>query len=259
MKLRSLLVLVSLMAGAACAQQQQPPATPPSAPLPATQPTTNPADAVAVAAVKDALVAYNKAVSAGDASGIESLMVLKSDTQKKMVETAKGLVTASHDLYTATVEKFGKETIEKAGVTREQFPSAFPELPVDQAKVKVEGEKASIRFGPDESGPAMLTLVKSGDAWKLSGDELLGNMTDQQIKEQSTIIAAVVATMNKVTGDVKAGKIEAADEVVVLFTHRVQKAVNEVRMKQMQDAGPMMPPEMMGPPPTTVPAAPELP
>ncbi len=260
MKLRSSLVLVSLFVSTACAQEQPPqPALPPvpGASAPATQPATNPADAAAIAAVHDALGEYNKAVRDGNADGIEAALQLGGDTQKKMVAVAKTLVVASHDLYAVTLEKFGKEALEKGGVIREQFPSAFPELPIDQAKIKIDGAKAAVRFGPDEAGPAVLTLVKVGEKWKLSGDELLGNMTEQQFKEQSGVIGAVVAVMSKTAADVKSGKIEAPDEVVVLWNHRVQKAVNEARAKQVQADSPMLPPEMMGP--ATGPAAPAMP
>lgn len=257
MKLGSSLVLMTLLSGMACAQQL--PEMPPGAAVdtPASQPTTKPADAAAVNAVRDALAAYNKAVEDGDAAAIEATISLQSDTQRRMVDVAKTLVVSSNGLYQATLGKFGKETLEQAGVGRDQFPSAFPALPLDEAKVRVEGEKASIRFTPDESGPAVLTLIKVDGAWKLNGDDLLGQMTDQQLKDQSAIIAAVVATMDKTAADVKAGKIDAADEVVVLFTHRVQKAVNEVRIKQLQDGLPQLPPDMgPAPAPATAPAQP---
>lgn len=257
MKLVHSFVLVSILGSLACAQALPPAATQPAA-APATGPTTSPAE---TAAVLDALKKYNQAVKDGDIDGVAATLQLNTEPQKQMMGVAKQLVAGGKGIYGAMLEKYGKDTLATEGIDQEQFPGAFPELPLDQAKVRMEGATAGIRFGPDEAGPAVLTVAKGADgAWKINADGLLPGLTDQAVKQQGAIIGAVVEVMNKTAADVKAGKIDAPDEAMVLFRHRVEKKVREAQMKQMQE---QLPPEMMHPPasgPATAPTVgPELP
>jgi hypothetical protein len=255
LKLVHSIALVSILGSAAasvvCAQATPPAATTQPAGALSTGPTTSPAE---VAAVLDALKSYNQAVKDGDMDAVAKVLQLNTEPQKKMIGIAKTLVAGGKGIYGAMVEKFGKDALAKENIAQDQFPGAFPELPLEQAKVKVEGATAGIRFGADESGPAVLTAAKSADGgWKINADGLLAGLTEQQVTQQGTLIGAVVEVMNKTAGDVKAGKIDAPDEVMALFRHRVEKKVREVQMKQMQD---QLPPEMMNPPTSTGPAGP---
>ncbi len=242
MKIARTFALSVLTASLAFAQATLPAAGPEVPP-----PATNPADA---AAAKDALLKYNASVDKGDVDALIASIDVSTDLQKQALQVMGKLTTASHSLYQATLEKFGEAKLEEEGVAKEAFAGAFPVLPVEQIQVKIEGEKGVLTL-PDGQ-PLPFTLVKKGDAWKIDGS-FLPQFTDQQLKEQAAILEGVVKAFDQTKADVVAGKIGAADEVIVLMQHRAQKSIRTAQMAQMQAAIEEAATQP-APAPTTVPA-----
>ncbi|HEY0009409.1 MAG TPA: hypothetical protein VGB55_11845, partial [Tepidisphaeraceae bacterium] len=143
---------------------------------PANAPPSNPAEE---AAVRAALAKYNDAINAGDVPALISSITTASDLQKQALGVMGNLTTASGKLFKATSDKFGAEALAQGNIVREAFPGGFPPLPVEQLKIRVEGDKATMTAGEEEQ-PVPLTLIKSEGVWKLNGGELLPPFTEQQ-------------------------------------------------------------------------------
>ncbi len=205
-------------------------AEPLQAPVPATAPTTNPAEA---AAAKDALLKYNTAVENADVPALIASIDAKTDLQKRALALMGRLTTASHDLYLATVDKYGAKSLETEGVNKDQFQGAFPALPVEELQVKVSGDTAALTT--QDNQPLPFTLVKKDGVWKLDAG-FLPPFTEQQLADQSLVLDAAIKAMSDTKADVTAGTIKSPDEVLVLMQHRAQKAIRAVQMKQMEDA-----------------------
>ena len=218
--------------------------------MPTTKATSQPGDE---AAVKAALKKYNDAVNAGDVAVLKDFIAATSEGQKKALELMARLTGSGRAVYNATLEKFGEKALTEANVERRSFPGGFPPMPVEQMTIKPEGDTASLVIGGPEgpSGPP-LTMRRTAGTWKIDGDALLPPLTDKQIKDQTSILEAAMKAIDDTGADVKAGHIKAADEVVVLMNHRVQKAVQAAQMK----LAPMEDPAMMPPagPPSSMPA-----
>lgn len=200
------------------------------APAPTTTTTTNPAD---LAAVKDALDRYNKAVQEGRVQDMIDSISTTNPTQQKALEMMGRLTTASGELYEATKAKFGDEGMESDGVDKSAFQGAFPLLPVEQLQINISGETAALTT--TQGQPLPFTLKKQSDnSWKIDGSFL--QLTDQQLADQSKILDAVIEAFNQTAKDVEAGHIRSPDEVLVLMQHRAQKAMRKIQIQQIEDA-----------------------
>lgn len=195
-----------------------------------TAPTTNPAD---LAAVKDALDRYNKAVEDGRVQDMIDSIATTNPTQKKALELMGRLTTASEELYETTKSKFGAEGMENEGVDKSAFQGAFPLLPVDQLQISISGETAALTT--TQGQPLPFTLKKQSDnTWRIDGSFL--QLTDQQLTDQTKILDAVIEAFNQTAKDVQAGHIRSPDEVLVLMQHRAQKAMRKIQIQQIEDA-----------------------
>jgi hypothetical protein len=144
------------------------------------------------------------------------------------------LAVATNTLYEATVAKFGAEALEKAGVSKQSFPPVFPVLPLDQLKVKVTGDRATLSV---EGGqPLPLSLVRTGGVWKLNGDDLLPPFSEAELKQQGDIVTAGIAAIEQTKSDLNSTVLRSPDEVVVLMQHRIQRAFQSAQMEQIQQS-----------------------
>ena len=216
---------------------------------PTTKATSQPGDE---AAVRAALKKYNDAVTAGDVAVLKEFISATSDGQKKALDLMSRLTGSGRAVYNATLEKFGEKALTEANVERRSFPGGFPPMPLDAMTIKPEGDIATLVIGgPDGPGGPPLTMRRTAGTWKIDGDALLPPLTDKQIKDQTSILEAAMKAIDDTGEDVKAGHIKAADEVVVLMNHRVQKAVQAAQLK----LAPVEDPAMTGPPgPSSMPA-----
>lgn len=230
MKLIRPLMLTTLVASLTLAQP-----TPAPVAAPSTQPATQPADD---AGARQALLTYNAAVEAADADKILACIQFTDDTQKKAMQLMGDLSVISDKLYKATVAKFGEEQMRKERISREQFQSGFPVIPLDQVQVKVSGDKAALVSDEGDVLPLSLTKTPAGD-WKIDGAKLQA-FTPEQFAEQKKMIDAAVKALSGLIDDVTAGHVRAPDEVAVLMKHRIGKAIREVQMAQI-------PPELLDP------------
>lgn len=238
-----LILALPLTLAALSPAQMLPPTMAPASP-PATSPTSQPAD---VAAIKDTLAKYNAAVETGDVATLKTFISTSTPTQAKALELMGKLTAAGRSVYVAAVEKFTEAGLAKENVEKAAFPGGFPPLPVDMMDVRPEGDKATLvnRLAAEAPG---LSMKKIDGAWKIDGDALLPSVSEKQLGEQTSIIDAAISAITQTAADTKAGHITAADEVIILMNHRVQKAVRAAQQK-------LMPIEEMPPMPTTAPAA----
>lgn len=220
------LAVTAVLSTGVVAQEQAP--NPPATPT--TVPTTNPAD---LAAVKDALDRYNKAVEDGRVQDMIDSIATTNPTQKKALVLMGRLTTASGELYEATKAKFGTEGMESDGVDKSAFQGAFPLLPLEQLQINISGETAALTT--TQGQPLPFTLKKQSDStWKIDGSFL--QLTDQQLADQTKILDAVIEAFNQTAKDVEAGYIRSPDEVLVLMQHRAQKAMRKIQIQQIEEA-----------------------
>lgn len=173
-------------------------------------------DAGAKAPVKEdspvgAFIALAKATARGDQAATAAGLHAEGARERELAAAMVKLAAAGAKVRAAVGKKFGDEGLKEWD--RTVLPEGFEEL-LSHADVKVEGDRAEVRFGGAAEEPPMV-MKRIGGRWKVAMSSALEQMKSrgQSAEDEIAKMGEQSTRMERVAGDVAAGKYASVAEV----------------------------------------------
>jgi hypothetical protein len=232
----ALLMAVALVVVVSPARAEDKPAkTPPPAAdqpkekAPATPPSPD------EAAVRTALKTLAKALQQGNRDQLRKVIYAANPTEQKMVDAMSGMAAEIAHLNKAAAKAFGEEQAKSltgdlgAELTR-----------IDEAKVSIDGETATVVYKPGEPAPkqtdlassdpaAPLQLTKIDGRWQVPMAKLSKGATPEQIEQRLSDIEVQTKVIADVTSEIAQGKYKNVDAVAEAWQAKVMQALTPPR------------------------------
>ena len=237
MSIRSILALTiaAALAVAVPARSQDKPQKPKDKP-----PTSSPA--ADETALRGALKTLAKALQTGDREQIRKVIYAANPTEQKMVDAMASMAAELANLNKAAAKAFGKEQAQAltgdlgAELTR-----------IDQAKVAIDGDTATVVYKPGEPAPkqtdlasadpaAPLQLSKIDGRWQIPMAKLSKGATPEQIEQRLSDVDIQTKVIAEITSEVTQGKYKNVDAVAEAWQAKVMQALTPPR-KPANDKG----------------------
>jgi hypothetical protein len=242
------LLLVAVTAGVSPqVRSQEKPAKPaPAADQPKDKPSAAP-QSPDEAALRVALKALAKALQDGDRDQIRKVIHAANPTEQKMVDAMAGMAAAIANLNKAAAKAFGADQAKAltgdlgAELTR-----------IDEAKVSIDGETATVVYKPGEPAPkqtdlasadpaAPLQLIKVDGRWQVPMAKLSKGATAEQIEQRLADVDVQTKVVADITAEITEGKHKNVDAVAEAWQAKVMQALTPPRKppesKQGEDKG----------------------
>lgn len=198
--------------GASAAMAQMAPLAPAA---PSTAPASQPAAAADSTTPKGTLTMLSRATQSGDSASVRDLFHASNPQQEKMIELMLERTSVFAKFRQALVAKFGEEAAMQL-TGNSAADEAAAEVRINQAVVKIDGEKAAVQMKaemPGEQEPDPVQMVKVDGKWKLPMAVLTEGMPaadiESNLRKVKMLSDVVISTTTEVTG----GKFKTAEEV----------------------------------------------
>lgn len=230
----AVLMTVSLMATSAGAADDKPAKPAPSAEKPDKTAPAAP-QSPDEAALRTALKALAKALQDGDRDQIRKVIYAANPTEQKMVDAMAGMAAEIARLNKAATKAFGEEQAKAltgdlgAELTR-----------IDQAKVSIDGDTATVVYKPGEPAPkqtdlasadpaAPLQLTKVDGRWRVPMAKLSKGATPEQIEQRLSDVDVQTKVVADITAEITQGKHKNIDAVTEAWQAKVMQALTPPR------------------------------
>jgi hypothetical protein len=229
----ALLMAVALVALPARAEDK-PAKTPPPADQPKQKAPATP-QSPDEAALRTALKTLAKALQDGNRDQIRRVIYAANPTEQKMVDAMSSMAAEIARLNKAAAKAFGEEQAKAltgdlgAELTR-----------IDEAKVSIDGETATVVYKPGEPAPKQTDLASSDPAaplqlskidgrWQVPMAKLSKGATPEQIEQRLSDVDVQTKVVADITGEITQGKYKNIDAVAEAWQAKVMQALTPPR------------------------------
>jgi hypothetical protein len=234
-----LLVAMALATSSARAKDDPAKDRPVKPAVPANEPKDKPAATAPQSpdeiALRAALKTLAKALQDGDRDQIRRVIYAASPTERKMVDAMATMAAEIAHLYKAAAKAFGDEQAKAltgdlgAELTR-----------IEQAKVSIDGETATVVYKPGEPAPkqadlasadpaAPLQLSKIDGRWQVPMAKLSKDATPEQIEQRLADLDVQTKVIAEITAEIAQGKYKNIDAVAEAWQAKVMQALTPPR------------------------------